>query len=58
MATFSRLRKLALVSLGTFGGGLVYYRMNKDENANMFNVLNSWTTNYTPTQQWEKNWDQ
>ncbi|XP_026330095.1 serine/threonine-protein phosphatase Pgam5, mitochondrial isoform X2 [Hyposmocoma kahamanoa] len=57
MATFSRLRKLALVSLGAIGGGLAYYRMNKDEHVSTFNVLNSWTTNYTPSQPWEKNWD-
>lgn len=58
MAKFSRLRQLAVVSLGAIGGGLAYYRMSKGEDASMFNVLNSWTTNYTPTTVWDKNWDQ
>ncbi|CAG4933145.1 unnamed protein product [Colias eurytheme] len=55
MASFSRLHKIALISLGAVGGGLAYYTIGKNEQK--FDVKNSWTTNYTPSVKWEKNWD-
>ncbi|XP_013167992.1 PREDICTED: serine/threonine-protein phosphatase Pgam5, mitochondrial isoform X1 [Papilio xuthus] len=55
MATFSRLHKIALISLGAVGGSLAYYTIGKSEKK--FDVQNSWTVNYTPSVKWEKNWD-
>lgn len=58
MASLSRIQKLALISLGAVGGGLAYYRINSDPKEKKFNAFNSWTTNFTPSVQWDKNWDQ
>ncbi|XP_069356643.1 serine/threonine-protein phosphatase Pgam5, mitochondrial isoform X7 [Maniola hyperantus] len=55
MATFSRLHKIALLSLGAVGGSLAYYHIGKSENR--YDVKNSWTTNYTPSVKWDNNWD-
>ncbi|XP_050552829.1 serine/threonine-protein phosphatase Pgam5, mitochondrial isoform X1 [Spodoptera frugiperda] len=57
MASLSRIQKLALISLGAVGGGLAYYRINSDPKEKKFNAFNSWTTNFTPSVQWDKNWD-
>ncbi|XP_013184215.2 serine/threonine-protein phosphatase Pgam5, mitochondrial isoform X2 [Amyelois transitella] len=57
MTSFSRLQKLALLSLGAVGGGLAYYHVNSDKKKGKFEVFNSWTTNYTPSVKWVKNWD-
>ncbi|KAG7303345.1 hypothetical protein JYU34_011834 [Plutella xylostella] len=57
MASFTRLQKIALVSLGAVGGGLAYYQLNTSRNDKKFAVQNSWTTNYTPSVKWDKNWD-
>lgn len=56
MATFSRFHKVALISLGAVGGGFAYYQLGRNEKK--FDVQNSWTTNFTPSVKWEKNWDQ
>lgn len=58
MASLSRLQKVVLVSLGAVGGGLTYYQINNNKEETKFDVLNSWTTNFTPSVKWEKNWDQ
>ncbi|XP_026495749.1 serine/threonine-protein phosphatase Pgam5, mitochondrial isoform X1 [Vanessa tameamea] len=55
MASFSRLNKIALLGLGAVGGTLAYYQIGKSEKK--FHVQNSWTTNFTPSVKWEKNWD-
>ncbi|XP_046964038.1 serine/threonine-protein phosphatase Pgam5, mitochondrial isoform X1 [Vanessa cardui] len=55
MASFSRLNKIALLGLGAVGGTLAYYQIGKSEKN--FHVQNSWTTNFTPSVKWEKNWD-
>ncbi|XP_045523193.1 serine/threonine-protein phosphatase Pgam5, mitochondrial isoform X1 [Pieris brassicae] len=55
MATFSRFHKIALISLGAVGGGFAYYQLGSNEKK--FGVQNSWTTNFTPSVKWEKNWD-
>ncbi|XP_052738931.1 serine/threonine-protein phosphatase Pgam5, mitochondrial isoform X2 [Bicyclus anynana] len=55
MASFSRLQKIALLSLGAVGGSFAYYQIGKLENK--YDVKNSWTTNYTPSVKWDKNWD-
>ncbi|CAG9559209.1 unnamed protein product [Danaus chrysippus] len=55
MATLSRLNKIALLGLGAVGGGLAYYQMGRSEK--QYDVHNSWTTNYTPSVKWDKNWD-
>ncbi|XP_050353178.1 serine/threonine-protein phosphatase Pgam5, mitochondrial isoform X2 [Nymphalis io] len=55
MASFSRLNKIALLGLGAVGGTLAYYNIGKSEK--IFHVQNSWTTNFTPSVKWEKNWD-
>ncbi|XP_053617261.1 serine/threonine-protein phosphatase Pgam5, mitochondrial isoform X2 [Plodia interpunctella] len=57
MASFSRLQKIALLSLGAVGGSLAYYHVNSEKKEGKFGVYNSWTTNYTPSVKWEKNWD-
>ncbi|KAJ8711124.1 hypothetical protein PYW07_008366 [Mythimna separata] len=57
MATLSRFQKIALLSLGAVGGGLTYYRINNDKTERKFNAYNSWTTNFTPGVQWDRNWD-
>ncbi|KAM3963925.1 phosphoglycerate mutase 5 isoform 2-T2 [Aphomia sociella] len=57
MASFSRFHKIALLSLGAVGGGLTYYHLNSGKNERKFDVYNSWTTNYTPSVKWDKNWD-
>lgn len=56
MASFSRLNKITLLGLGAVGGTFAYYQFGKSEKK--FHVQNSWTTNYTPSVKWEKNWDQ
>lgn len=58
MATWSRFQKIAIISLGAVGGGFAYYQINSTRNDKKFDVYNSWTTNYTPTVKWDKNWDQ
>ncbi|CAH2093678.1 unnamed protein product [Euphydryas editha] len=55
MASFSRLNKIALLGLGAVGGTFAYYQIGKSDKK--FHVQNSWTTNYTPSVKWEKNWD-
>ncbi|KAJ2940216.1 hypothetical protein O0L34_g11783 [Tuta absoluta] len=57
MSAFSRFHKIALVSLGAIGGGIAYYRLNSAETPKKLQVHNSWTTNFTPSVKWEKNWD-
>ncbi|KAL0818409.1 hypothetical protein ABMA28_008880 [Loxostege sticticalis] len=57
MATWSRFQKIAIISLGAVGGGFAYYQINSTRNDKKFDVYNSWTTNYTPTVKWDKNWD-
>lgn len=57
MASFSRFNKIALLSLGAVGGGLAYYHVNSGRTERKFDVHNSWTTNFTPSVKWEKNWD-
>lgn len=56
MAKLSGLNKIALLGLGAVGGGLAYYQMGRSEK--QYDVHNSWTTNYTPSVKWDKNWDQ
>lgn len=58
MASLSRFQKFALLSLGAVGGGFAYYRINNDNNDRRYNAYNSWTTNFTPSVQWDRNWDQ
>lgn len=58
MASLSRFNKIAIIGLGTIGGGIAYYTLNSSKNNKRFDVHNSWTTNYTPTVKWDKNWDQ
>lgn len=58
MGSFSRMHKIALISLGAVGGGLAYYRFSSGENERKYGVHNSWTTNYTPSIKWDRNWDQ
>ncbi|GBP00700.1 hypothetical protein EVAR_76946_1 [Eumeta japonica] len=57
MSSFSRFQKIAFLSLGAVGGSIAYYQLNAKSKEEKFNVHNSWTTNYTPTVKWEKNWD-
>ncbi|XP_052738932.1 serine/threonine-protein phosphatase Pgam5, mitochondrial isoform X2 [Bicyclus anynana] len=56
MATFSRLQKISILSLGAIGGSLAYYH-NLGKSEHKYIVRNSWTTNYTPSVKWDKNWD-
>lgn len=58
MATWSRFQKIALISLGAVGGGFAYYQLNEGKNVKKFDVHNSWTTNFTPSVKWDRNWDQ
>ncbi|XP_072934264.1 serine/threonine-protein phosphatase Pgam5, mitochondrial isoform X2 [Epargyreus clarus] len=55
MASLSRFHKIALISLGAVGGSFAYYQFGKSQKK--FDVQNSWTTNYTPSVKWERNWD-
>ncbi|CAH0595157.1 unnamed protein product [Chrysodeixis includens] len=57
MGSLSRFQKIALLSLGTVGGGLAYYRINYNTNEQKYSAFNSWTTNYTPSVIWDRNWD-
>ncbi|XP_063896501.1 serine/threonine-protein phosphatase Pgam5, mitochondrial isoform X2 [Helicoverpa armigera] len=57
MATWSRFQKVALLSLGAVGGGLAYYRINNDTDERRSIAHNAWTTNFTPSVQWDRNWD-
>lgn len=56
MASLSRLQKVALLGLGALGGGFAYYQVNSNKKKR-FDVLNSWTTDFTPSVKWERNWD-
>lgn len=58
MGSLSRFQKIALLSLGTVGGGLAYYRINNNTNERKYSAFNSWTTNFTPSVVWDRNWDQ
>lgn len=58
MTNLSRFHKIALVSLGAVGGGLTYYHLNSGKTERKYSVHNSWTTNYTPSVKWDRNWDQ
>ncbi|XP_063833002.1 serine/threonine-protein phosphatase Pgam5, mitochondrial isoform X2 [Ostrinia nubilalis] len=57
MATWSRFQKIAIISLGAVGGGFAYYQINSTRSDKKFDVQNSWTTNFTPSVKWDKNWD-
>lgn len=59
MTSFSRFHKIALVSIGAVGGGLIYYNLNStsDRTQRKFNAYNSWNENFTPSVPWDKNWD-
>lgn len=56
MPSFSRLQKIAIISLGAVGGGLAYYQLNSKQERK-YGVHNSWTTNYSPSVKWDSNWD-
>lgn len=59
MPTISQLQKWAL-GLGAVGGavsGAVLYYYNMYNNTDSLRVHNSWTTNYTPSVKWDRNWD-
>lgn len=58
MGSLSRFHKIALISLGAVGGGLAYYQINSGKNEKKYGAYNSWTTNFTPSVKWDKNWDQ
>lgn len=58
MTTLSRIQKIALVGLGAVGGSLAYYQLNSGKQEKKYGAFNSWTTNYTPSVKWERNWDQ
>ncbi|XP_015510470.1 serine/threonine-protein phosphatase PGAM5, mitochondrial-like isoform X1 [Neodiprion pinetum] len=56
MPGLTKFQKYAISGLGVVGGAaLLYY--NVYGGGESMHVLNSWTTNFTPSVQWEHNWD-
>lgn len=54
MNGLTRLQKIVLAGLGACGGAVtLYYGFHRDRKR----VYASWTTNYTPTCEWDSNWD-
>ncbi|XP_015191372.1 PREDICTED: serine/threonine-protein phosphatase Pgam5, mitochondrial-like isoform X2 [Polistes dominula] len=56
MSVFSHLKKLAVLSLGGIVGTTFHYYNSYSECESSY-VLNSWTTNFTPSVKWDHNWD-
>ena len=55
MGAFTKFQKIVLAGIGTFGGAMaLYYSFD----GNGKDVYASWTTNYSPSVQWDSNWDQ
>ncbi|XP_023703133.1 serine/threonine-protein phosphatase PGAM5, mitochondrial-like isoform X2 [Cryptotermes secundus] len=54
MNTLTKFQKIVLAGLGVCGGALtLYYGFRNDRKQ----AYASWTTNYTPTHEWDSNWD-
>ncbi|XP_021925691.1 serine/threonine-protein phosphatase Pgam5, mitochondrial-like isoform X2 [Zootermopsis nevadensis] len=54
MNGFTKFQKFVLAGLGACGGALtLYYSFHSDRKR----AFASWTTNYTPTCEWDSNWD-
>ncbi|XP_014598123.1 PREDICTED: serine/threonine-protein phosphatase Pgam5, mitochondrial-like isoform X2 [Polistes canadensis] len=56
MSVFLRFKKWTILSLGALGGTALFY-YNKYSDCESSYVLNSWTTNFTPSVKWDHNWD-
>ncbi|KAI4504686.1 hypothetical protein M0802_000236 [Mischocyttarus mexicanus] len=56
MSSFLRFQKWTILSLGALGGTALFY-YNKYSDCDSSYVLNSWTTNFTPSVKWDTNWD-
>lgn len=50
------ISKLSAVAVSTLGGVSCYYVLNPNE-SKLKTVYNSWTTNYSPSVEWDPNWD-
>lgn len=54
MNGLTRFQKIVLAGLGACGGvATIYYGFNRDRKC----AYASWTTNYSPTCEWDSNWD-
>ncbi|XP_012253508.1 serine/threonine-protein phosphatase PGAM5, mitochondrial isoform X2 [Athalia rosae] len=56
MPGLTKFQKYAISGIGAVGGAVLLY-YNVYGGGESLHVLNSWTTNYTPSVQWEHNWD-
>lgn len=58
MAIFSRCQKYLTAGITACGGALImYYGIGYNSNNEQWTAHSSWTTNFTPSCQWDYNWD-
>ena len=56
MPVLTRFQKYAIIGIGSLGGAAIFYA-NTYGDTETPQVVNSWTTNFTPSVKWDSNWD-